>query len=103
MAYALQQNYPNPFNPTTTVRYLLPLTGHVTLKIYNVLGQEVVTLIGCQQEAGDLSVEWNASNVASGAYFHRITANGGTKGKMFSDVKKMIFKSILRETFCFTS
>ena len=82
--FALQQNYPNPFNPLTVIRYSLPVTGHVTLEIYNVLGQEVVVLVDGILNAGYKSVEWNASGVPSSLYFYRMTAGNNTT------IKKMI-------------
>jgi hypothetical protein len=77
--YALYQNYPNPFNPTTTIKYDLKQTGDVSLKIYNILGQEVRTLVNTRQEAGYKSVVWDGLNhygarVASGVYIYRIEA-----------------------------
>lgn len=68
----LKQNYPNPFNPTTVVRYALPHSGEVTLKIYNILGQEIETLITGKHLAGEYEVEWNAENISSGIYFSRL-------------------------------
>ncbi|HTK82988.1 MAG TPA: T9SS type A sorting domain-containing protein [Bacteroidota bacterium] len=89
VSYALEQNYPNPFNPTTTIRYSLPVAGHVTLKIYDLLGQEVVTLIDGEQEAGYQSVVWDASNAASDVYFYRVTATKRGTATTFSDMRKM--------------
>jgi hypothetical protein len=86
--FGLSQNYPDPFNPTTTIRYELPQAAHVTLKIYNVLGQEVATLVDGLQDAGYRSIVWNAANVSSGVYFYRITAVAGTT--TFTDVRKML-------------
>ncbi len=82
--YALDQNYPNPFNPTTRIRFQLPQDGPVTLRVYNLLGQEVVTLAEGLTEAGYHTVEWNASSVATGVYYYRLEAPG------FSQVKKMM-------------
>lgn len=71
-AYALTQNYPNPFNPSTTIEYSLPSPGNVTLKVYNVLGQEVATLVNEAKEPGTYTVQWNASRVPSGLYFYQL-------------------------------
>ena len=60
--YFLEQNYPNPFNPATTIRYGLPEDGHVTLKIFNTLGQEITTLVNSDQTAGIKSIVWNGKN-----------------------------------------
>ncbi len=82
--FALGQNYPNPFNPSTTILYELPKAGHVTLVIYNMLGQVVNRMVDAQQAAGSFKVKWDASNVASGIYFYRLQAGE------FVDTKKML-------------
>ncbi len=82
--YSLKQNYPNPFNPKTVIRYALPVTCHLDLSIYNILGQKVATLVNKKQPAGSYQVEWDASTVSSGIYYYRLEAEG------FSDVKKMV-------------
>ncbi|MCW9066143.1 MAG: T9SS type A sorting domain-containing protein, partial [Ignavibacteriaceae bacterium] len=69
-------NYPNPFNPQTTIQLELPTDGFVSLKIYNVLGQEVATLVSDNLSAGSYKYVWNASNFASGIYVYRLEANG---------------------------
>lgn len=76
--FALDQNYPNPFNPTTTISYSLPSVTSVTLEIYNVLGQRVITLVDQTQGAGQYQVDWNSTDqsgnaVASGVYFYRLS------------------------------
>jgi hypothetical protein len=88
--YSLKQNAPNPFNPSTDIAYSLPAPGHVTLTIYNVLGQNVRTLVDEFQDAGHKSVVWNGrdnsgSTVASGVYFYHLKA-----GEKFSATKKMM-------------
>ncbi|MCL4510290.1 MAG: T9SS type A sorting domain-containing protein, partial [Bacteroidetes bacterium] len=80
----MTQNYPNPFNPATTMSYKLSVSGHVTLKVYDILGREVRTLINDYQTAGVHSVRFDAQNLASGVYFYRLTAPGITQ------VKKMV-------------
>ena len=70
--YALYNNYPNPFNPSTRIQYDLPVEGFVTLKVYNMVGQEVVTLVSDNVSAGRYEVEWNASGIASGVYLYRL-------------------------------
>ena len=94
--FSLAQNYPNPFNPSTTIRYELPAISSVTIKIYNILGQEVRTLVNQVQTAGQRSAIWDSKNnfgrvVSSGVYFYRIgaTAVSGRAGT-FSLTKKMV-------------
>jgi len=72
--YALEQNYPNPFNPSTIIRYALPVEAKVTLKIYDLLGQEVSTLVDGSQEAGYHEIIWSRIRVGTGVYYYRLTA-----------------------------
>jgi photosystem II stability/assembly factor-like uncharacterized protein len=89
--FTLEQNYPNPFNPSTTIRYQLPVSSHVTLKVFNVLGQVVSVLMDEQQSAGYKSVEWYASNYTSGLYFYKLEVVSTTNAKQsFTQVKKMV-------------
>lgn len=92
--FVLRQNYPNPFNPVTTINFSLPVESEVKLVIYDILGQEIATLINQQMTTGSHSVNWNAMdngrrNVTSGIYFYKLTANG-VNGQKFQDIKKMI-------------
>jgi len=82
--WALAQNFPNPFNPTTEIRYSVPLAGPVRLAVYNVLGQEVATLVDEVQAAGTYAVRFDATRLASGLYLYRISTGS------FTDVKKMM-------------
>ncbi|HTK81164.1 MAG TPA: T9SS type A sorting domain-containing protein [Bacteroidota bacterium] len=77
--YSLGQNFPNPFNPTTVIKFQLPVAGQVTLKIYNMLGREVATLVDGTRDAGVSSVTWDAGKFASGVYYYRIRANEFTE------------------------
>ncbi len=85
--FALRQNYPNPFNAKTTINYQLPVSNHVTLKIYNLLGRRVATLLDETQEAGYRSVIWDASEVSSGLYFYKLTAGDFTESRRMMLVK----------------
>ena len=82
--HRLYQNYPNPFNPETTIKFELPEDAIVSLKVYDILGKEVATLIDGFEEAGYHQASLNATNLASGLYFYRITAGS------FTDVKKLV-------------
>jgi hypothetical protein len=84
VAYKLAQNYPNPFNPETKIRYTIPENAQVTLKVFNVLGQEVATLVNEHEVAGNYIALFEANHLATGVYFYRLEA-----GK-FTDVKKML-------------
>lgn len=85
--YELTQNYPNPFNPSTTIEYSIPKDAAVSLKIYDVLGKEVATLVNDQKSAGTYILNWNASNFSSGLYFYRLTAGEFTETKKMFLVK----------------
>jgi len=84
--FTLDQNYPNPFNPKTTISFSLPTTSHVTLEIFNVLGQQVTTLVDQTMGAGQHQIDWNSTDqsgspVASGVYFYRLTTSEQTLSK----------------------
>ena len=82
--FVLYQNYPNPFNPSTVINFYLPVSGDVTLKVYDILGREVVTLLNETKNAGSYDVTFNAGGLASGIYLYRIQAGS------FVETKKMI-------------
>ena len=79
--YRLEQNYPNPFNPSTTIRFEIPVSGFVTLKVYNVLGQEVVTLVNERKQAGRYEVPFDGSNLPTDVYYYRLQAGDFTSSK----------------------
>ncbi len=83
--FHLEQNYPNPFNPVTTIGYQCAKSGHVTLKVYDVLGHEMATLVDEIKQPGSYAVQWNASRVASGVYLYRIQAEN------FVATKRLLF------------
>jgi hypothetical protein len=83
-SFSLGQNYPNPFNPATRISYQIPIPGKVILKVYDLIGRNVATLVNENQKAGKYTLTWNASSLSSGVYFYRMQA-----GK-YEQVKKMI-------------
>ena len=83
--FKLDQNYPNPFNPSTTIRFQLTASTRVSLKVYNVIGQEVATLLNDSREAGTHEVTFNALSLASGVYFYRLATSNG-----YLQIKKMV-------------
>ena len=82
--FSLSQNYPNPFNPTTQIKYSVPFSGTISLKVYNILGVEVATLFEGVRQAGNYSVSFNANSFSSGVYFYRLNANG------YSETRKLM-------------
>jgi hypothetical protein len=86
--YAMSQNYPNPFNPTTKIDFDLPYDGKVRISLFDISGREVGTLVNDVKPAGYYTVQFNASNFASGMYFYRISAEG--QGNNFTSTKKMV-------------
>lgn len=82
--YSLSQNYPNPFNPVTRINFAIPKQGLVTLKVYDVLGREIKTLVNEVKAPGSYSVDFNGAGLPSGVYFYKLESN------LFSDIKRMI-------------
>jgi hypothetical protein len=82
--FVLFQNYPNPFNPTTVINYFLPVAGHVVVKVYDMLGREVATLVNEQKPAGSYHVAFDARLLSSGVYFYSL------QSKSFKDTKEMV-------------
>jgi hypothetical protein len=86
--YSLEQNFPNPFNPSTTIRYQIPNDGLVTLKVYDILGSEVTTLVNEQKSTGSYEVNFDASRLASGVYIYKITSGNFVSSKKMLLVNK---------------
>jgi hypothetical protein len=84
ISYKLYQNYPNPFNPTTTIKYQIPEISFVTIKVYDVLGSEIATLVNEEKVAANYEIEFNATQLPSGVYFYRLQAGS------FVETKKMV-------------
>lgn len=84
VSFALSQNYPNPFNPTTVIKYQIPKESFVTIKVYDILGRELNTLVNEQKSTGSYEVSFNASSLTSGVYFYKITAGS------YTSIKKMV-------------
>ena len=82
--FSLNQNYPNPFNPSTKITYQIPKVSFITLKIYDVLGKEITTLVNEEKPIGSYEIEFNAKNLPSGIYFYKIQAGS------FVETKKMV-------------
>jgi hypothetical protein len=83
--YSLAQNFPNPFNSQTVFNFALPVNDHVTLKVFDLLGREVATVVDRNMDAGVHAVNWSAEGLATGVYVYKITTNG------YSDTKKLLF------------
>ena len=83
-SFELFNNYPNPFNPTTIIEYSVVSNEYVSLKVYDMLGKEITTLVNEQKSAGKYKVNFDASSLASGVYIYKLTAGN------FSDSKKMV-------------
>ncbi|MGE5846534.1 MAG: T9SS type A sorting domain-containing protein, partial [Ignavibacteria bacterium] len=88
--YSLFQNYPNPFNPATIIEYQLPIESTLIIKLYDLLGREITTLVNEERKAGRYKIEFNTDNykLSSGVYFVRMTAKNNTG--IFSETKKMV-------------
>ena len=81
--------YPNPFNPSTKINFNIPVSGNVTLKIYDMVGREVSQLVNSFVAAGSYSFNFDGSNLSSGIYFYKLEANN-TSGKNFVSTKRMV-------------
>ena len=82
--YKLDQNYPNPFNNSTVIRYSIPNEGLVTIKVYNILGEEVAALVNETKQAGSYEATFNSDQLTSGVYLYKLNSGG------FTQTKKMI-------------
>lgn len=93
--FSLSQNYPNPFNPSTRIEYALPVPSHVSIKIYNLLGQEITSLVDEEQQGGHHATEWNGRStnglaISSSVYFYRIEVRAPDGQLSFANVKKLV-------------
>ena len=79
--FSLSQNYPNPFNPTTTISFVIPSRSIVSLRVFDMLGREVSTIVSEELPAGTYSRQWNAGKMSSGVYFYRLQAGSFTQTK----------------------
>ena len=82
--FELKHNYPNPFNPTTKIKYSIPNRSKVIMKVYDILGKEIETLVNEEKRAGSYEINWHASKLSSGVYFYQLKAGE------FIQTKKMI-------------
>ncbi|HZW40437.1 MAG TPA: T9SS type A sorting domain-containing protein [Ignavibacteriaceae bacterium] len=82
--YSLEQNYPNPFNPSTKIKYAVPKQGLVSIRVYDILGKEVVHLVNKDMNAGEYEVDFNGSSLSSGIYFYQIQTGS------YLETKKML-------------
>jgi len=89
--YQLEQNYPNPFNPSTVIEFALPQESHVSIKLYNVLGEEVATIVEGTLPAGFHKIQWKPESFASGIYFYRMVAKSEVSSRTFTNVKKLAY------------
>jgi hypothetical protein len=89
--FSLSQNYPNPFNPSTTIKFALPVSGNVSLKVFDVTGKLVSEIVNGNLQAGSHEINFNASDLSSGAYFYKLEVRqAGSSTNGFTDIKKMI-------------
>src|SRR5690606_33730869 len=85
--FNLKQNYPNPFNPTTVISYQLPVSSVVSLKVFDLLGREVATLVDGRVSAGDHKVRFNASGLSSGMYIYRLSSGDFVESRKMTVIK----------------
>jgi hypothetical protein len=88
--YNLSQNYPNPFNPSTIINYQIPVEGFITLKVYDILGNEVKTLVNEQKAIGSYNIHFDASDLASGMYIYQISVNNPVGSSGYTASKKLM-------------
>lgn len=91
LEYKLSQNYPNPFNPSTTIEFIIAKTGLVTIKVFNILGSEVATLVNEVKNSGTHFINFNGSELSNGVYFYKLTADGFSATKIrFNEIIYLI-------------
>ena len=89
-SFVLNQNYPNPFNPSTKIDFKIPVASHVRIKIFDILGKEINTLVDAEMERGTHSIYFSGEKIPSGVYFYKIEAVPGDGHAVFTDIKKMV-------------
>jgi hypothetical protein len=88
--FVLNQNFPNPFNPSTKIQFTVPEISHVKIKVYDVLGKEISTLVNGEFESGTYSINFSGNGIPSGVYFYRIEAVPENGKSNYYDIKKMV-------------
>ncbi len=88
--FSLNQNYPNPFNPSTKIEFSIPELSFVSIKLYNLLGEEIKTLVNEEKEKGNYSINFSGEDLPSGVYFYKLEVNSVSGSNNFSDIKKMV-------------
>jgi hypothetical protein len=90
-SYSLEQNYPNPFNPSTKIKYSVPHSSNVVIKVFDILGNEIETLVNEEKAVGTYEITWYAEKLPSGIYFYRLQAvPTGRQAGSFVEIKKMV-------------
>ncbi len=90
MIFTIEQNYPNPFNPSTIIKYEIPERSFVTIKVYDVLGREIITLVNQEKPVGSYEVVFDSQGLTSGVYFYKLQVYAPGRAGEFIETKKMV-------------